>query len=134
MEQKKQGQIAKIQQRNNLEEILISRISSTGYDISKRDCKLFGVYKPIIEFEDQIELAVNIYDKIVDCADIYFGIRASQLSEALTKSVVRQIMQDYPNLSVEEIEHCFERFVQPKTDWRNITKLELIEPIKNIIL
>lgn len=79
---------------------------------------------------DQIEIAVQIFDKIVDCADIYFGIRANQMSEALTRSVVKQILNDFPLLTLEEIEHSFERFVQPKTDWRNITKLELIEPIK----
>ncbi len=39
-------------------------------------------------------------------------------------------MSEYPELTVEEIEHSFERFVQPKTDWRNVTKLELMEPIK----
>ena len=91
---------------------------------------MYGNGVQIKYYEDQIELAVQIFDKIVDCADIYFGIRANQMSEALTRSVVKQIMVDYPDLSVEEIEHCFERFVQPKTDWRNITKLELIEPIK----
>lgn len=39
-------------------------------------------------------------------------------------------MYDFPELTVEEIEHCFDRFVQPKTDWRNITKFELIAPIQ----
>ncbi|CAB4151779.1 hypothetical protein UFOVP597_34 [uncultured Caudovirales phage] len=52
------------------------------------------------------------------------------MSEALTRSVVKQILIDFPLLTLEEIEHSFERFVQPKTDWRNITKMELIEPIK----
>ena len=95
---------------------------------------MFGAGVQIKYYEDQIELAVQIFDKIVDCADIYFGIRANQMSEALTRSVVKQIMVDYPQLTIEEIEHCFERFVQPKTDWRNITKLELIEPIKKYYL
>jgi hypothetical protein len=120
--------------KNNLEEILLSRIGSSGIQISSRDCKMYGAGLEIKYYEDQIELAVQIFDKIVDCADIYFGIRANQMSEALTRSVVKQIMVDYPDLTVEEIEHCFERFVQPKTDWRNITKLELIEPIKKYYL
>lgn len=121
-------------QKNNLEEILLSRITSAGMQISKRDCQIYGAGLELKYYEDQIELAVKIYDKIVDCADIYFGIRANQMSEALTRSVVKQIMVDYPDLTVEEIEHCFERFVQPKTDWRNITKLELLEPIKKYYL
>lgn len=43
-------------------------------------------------------------------------------------------MYDFPLLTVEEIEHCFDRFVQPKTDWRNITKFELIAPIQKYYL
>lgn len=38
-------------------------------------------------------------------------------------------MLDFPLLTVDEIEHCFERFVEQKTDWRNITKFELMQPI-----
>lgn len=119
-------------QRSNLGEILISRINASGIEISSKDVKFFGSTSElsISSYSDQIEVAVQIFDKIIDCADIYFGIRANQMSEALTRSVVKQILNDFPLLTLDEIEHSFERFVQPKTDWRNITKLELIEPIK----
>jgi hypothetical protein len=132
--QRKQELTVRTPQKNNLEEILISRISCAGIEISPKDCKIYGSGIELKEYTDQIELAVKIYDKIIDCADIYFGIRANQMSEALTRSVVKQIMYDYPNLTIDEIEHSFERFLQPKTDWRNITKFELIAPIQKYYL
>lgn len=52
------------------------------------------------------------------------------MSDALTGSVVKQIMIDFPEITLEDIEYSFERFNPVKTDWRNITKIELLAPIK----
>ncbi len=113
---------------------MINRISSTGIEINKKDCKQLNNGELIKNYSDQIDLAVKIYEKIVDCADIYFGIRSNQMSEALTTSVVKQIMADFPEITIEDIEYSFERFNPIKTDWRNITKIELLAPIKKFYL
>lgn len=120
--------------RNNLDEILINRISATGIEINKKDCQQLQSGNLIKNYPDQIDLAVKIYEKIVDCADIYFGIRSNQMSEALTTSVVKQIMSDFPEITVEDIEYSYERFNPIKTDWRNVTKIEILAPIRKFYL
>jgi len=56
------------------------------------------------------------------------------MSDALTGSVVKQIMLDFPEITLDDIEYSFERYNPVKTDWRNITKIELLEPIRKFYL
>ena len=123
-------QIFNKKEKIDLEKNLINRISATGIEISQKDCQQLNNGNLIKNYPDKVDLAVKIYGKIVDCADIYFGIRQNQMSDALTGSVVKQIMIDFPEITLEDIEYSFERFNPVKTDWRNITKIELLAPIK----
>ena len=85
---------------------------------------------PILHFNNKIDCAVRIFKVIVDSADIYYGIRSGQLSEALTDKIVKKILTDYSELSISDIEYAYERFRKEKNDWRNITFDELIIPIQ----
>ena len=123
-------QIFNKKEKIDLEKNLINRISATGIEINQKDCQQLNNGNIIKNYPDKVDLAVKIYEKIVDCADIYFGIRQNQMSDALTGSVVKQIMIDFPEITLEDIEYSFERFNPVKTDWRNITKIELLAPIK----
>lgn len=85
---------------------------------------------PILHYNNKIDCAVRIFKVIVDSADIYYGIRSGQLSEALTDKIVKKILTDYSELSISDIEYSFERFRKEKNDWRNITFDELMTPIQ----
>lgn len=115
-------------QSNNLENALFLRLQSKGLPIVITDCKR-GNQIAIQMHPDKIECAVQIFKKIVDSADIYYGIRAGQLSEALTDKVVKTILRDYSELSIDDIDYAFERYRKEKNDWRNITFDELIAPL-----
>jgi len=127
-------QIFNKKEKIDLEKNLISRISATGIEINQKDCQQLSNGNLIKNYPDKVDLAVKIYERIVDCADIYFGIRQNQMSDALTGSVVKQIMLDFPEITLDDIEYSFERYNPVKTDWRNITKIELLEPIKKFYL
>lgn len=105
------------------------RLTSRAIPVLKSDINR-KQYLPIQFHEDKLDCAVKIFKSIVDCADIYYGIRSGQLSEALTDKVVSTIIRDYSELSVEDIEYAFERYRKEKTDWRNITFDEIMAPIK----
>lgn len=115
-------------QSTNLENALYLRLQSKGLAISKTDCSR-GNQVSIQMHPDKIECAVQIFKKIVDSADIYYGIRAGQLSEALTDKLVKTILRDYSELSIDDIDYAFERYRKEKNDWRNITFDELIAPL-----
>lgn len=117
-------------QLNNLSNALYLRLTSKQFPVSKRDCQRFDLQVSIKDHVDKVDCAVQIFKTIVDSADIYFGIRAGQLSEALTDKVVKTILAFYSDLSVEDIEYAFERYHKEKTDWRNVTLDELMNPIK----
>lgn len=85
---------------------------------------------PILHYSNKIDCAVRIFKVIVDSADIYYGIRSGQLSEALTDKMIKKILTDYSELSISDIEYAYERFRKEKNDWRNITFDELMIPIK----
>jgi len=127
-------QIFNKKEKIDLEKNLINRISATGIEINQKDCQQLSNGNLIKNYPDKVDLAVKIYEKIVDCADIYFGIRQNQMSDALTGSVVKQIMLDFPEITLDDIEYSFERSNPVKTDWRNITKIELLEPIRKFYL
>jgi hypothetical protein len=115
-------------QSNNLSNALFLRLQSKGLQIVPADCKR-GNQIAIQMHPDKVDCAVQIFKKIVDSADIYYGIRAGQLSEALTDKVVKIILRDYSELSVDDIDYAFERYRKEKNDWRNITFDELIAPL-----
>jgi hypothetical protein len=108
---------------------LFLRLTSKQLPILKSDCSR-GNQISIKYHPDKIDCAVQIFKVIVDSADIYYGIRSGQLSEALTDKVVKTILSDFNELSVSDIEYAYERFRKEKNDWRNITFDELIQPIK----
>jgi hypothetical protein len=85
---------------------------------------------PIFHYSNKIDCAVRIFKVIVESADIYYGIRSGQLSEALTDKIVKKILTDYSKLSISDIEYAYERFRKEKNDWRNITFDELMIPIQ----
>lgn len=114
----------------DLEKVLESRINASGLDVIKKDFQRHNTGIALCNYLDKVQAAIEIYDLIVDSADVYFGIRAEQLSQALIKAVVNTIMEDFSALSLSDIQYSFERYVTPKTDWRNITKFELIAPIQ----
>ena len=121
--------MVKTTQSNNLDNALFLRLTSKQLPILKSDCNR-GNQVSIKYHPDKIDCAVEIFKTITDSADIYYGIRAGQLSEALTDKVVKTILSDFNELSVSDIEYAYERFRKEKNDWRNITFDELIQPIK----
>ena len=121
--------MVKTTQSNNLDNALFLRLTSKQLPILKSDCSR-GNQISIKYHPDKIDCAVQIFKVIVDSADIYYGIRSGQLSEALTDKVVKTILSDFNELSVSDIEYAYERFRKEKNDWRNITFDELIQPIK----
>jgi hypothetical protein len=125
----KQELMVKTTQSNNLDNALFLRLTSKQLPILKSDCSR-GNQISIKYHPDKIDCAVQIFKVIVDSADIYYGIRSGQLSEALTDKVVKTILSDFNELSVSDIEYAYERFRKEKNDWRNITFDELIQPIK----
>lgn len=105
-----------------------SKIVSAGIDT--KNLKLyFNNYKPIKSYEDQMSVIVEIHSKIIDCIDIYYGIRANQLSEALINNVVKTIFEQFNEISIEEIFYAYDTFTPQKNDWRNVTKQEILKPI-----
>jgi hypothetical protein len=115
-----------------LNNVLTSQLKvNNDLQISKNDLDLILNNKvpKIKESKDLIKCATDIFKKITDCADIYYGIRANQMSDALTDSIVKTILKDYGDLTIDEIEWAFEREEINKTDWRNITKREMIAPL-----
>lgn len=117
-------------QLNNLSNALYLRLTSKQLPVSKSDCQRFDLQVSIKDYIDKIDCAVKVYKAIVDSADIYFGIRAGQLSEALTDKIVKNILMNYADLSIEDIDYAFERYHKEKNDWRNVTIDELMNPIK----
>lgn len=125
----KQELIVRTTQSNNLDNALFLRLTSKQLPVLKSDCSR-GNQIAIANHPNKIECAIEIYKAITDSADIYYGIRAGQLSEALTDKVVKTILRDFNQLSVSDIEYAYERFRKEKNDWRNITFDELIQPIQ----
>lgn len=125
----KQELMSKEMQLKTLNNALFLRLTSKQHSILQSD-----VNRPyelaIKEQPNQIDIAVKIFKVVVDSADIYFGVRSGNLSEALTDKVVKKILESYSELSVSDIEYAYERFRKEKTDWRNVTFDELINPIK----
>lgn len=116
-------------QSKTLNSALFLRLTSKQISILQSDVN--RSYEPPIKvFPNKIDIAVKIFKVIVDSADIYYGIRSGQLSEALTDKVVKKILDEYNELSISDIEYAYERFRKEKTDWRNITFDELMIPIK----
>lgn len=124
-----QGMILNSQQLMNLERNCFSRLKARILTISEQDCNRHSSGIQIRDYIDQIELAVNIYEVIINSADIYFGVKATSLSDALIKAVVQEIIKKYSTFTLSDIEYSFERFSKQRTDWRNLTKSDLIEPI-----
>lgn len=105
---------------------MVARLSS----VSEQDCHRHSSGIQIRDYIDQVELAVSIYEVIINSADVHFGIKATSLSDALIKAVVTEITKNYSKLTLTDVEYAYERFSKQRTDWRNLTKSDLIEPIK----
>lgn len=114
----------------NLERSCYSRLRSKILSVTEQDCSRHSTGIQVRDYIDQIELAVSIYEVIINSADVYFGVKASSLSDALIKVVVQDIIKNYSTFTLSDIEYAFERFAKQRTDWRNLTKSDLIEPIK----
>lgn len=106
----------------------INRASGLSVSFSNDPNKFDNL--PILHYNNKIDCAVRIFKVIVDSADIYYGIRSGQLSEALTDKIVKKILSDYSELSISDIEYAYERYRKEKNDWRNITFDELMIPIQ----
>lgn len=98
--------------------------------ITLTDCTRNSSGIQLRDYTDQIDLAVKIYEVIIESADIHFGVKASSLSDALIRAVVQDIIKNYNTLTLTDIEYSFERFAKQRTDWRNLTKSDLIQPIQ----
>ena len=94
----------------NLERNCFSRLKARILTISEQDCNRHSSGIQIRDYIDQIELAVNIYEVIINSADIYFGVKATSLSDALIKAVVQEIIKKYSTFTLSDIEYSFERF------------------------
>jgi hypothetical protein len=114
----------------NLEKSCYSRLVARLSSVSEQDCHRHSSGIQIRDYIDQVELAVSIYEVIINSADVYFGIKATSLSDALIKAVVQEITKNYSKLTLTDVEYAYERFSKQRTDWRNLTKSDLIEPIK----
>lgn len=113
----------------DLDNALFLRLTSKQLPVLKSDCNR-GNQISIANHPDKVDCAIQIFKAITDSADIYYGIRAGQLSEALTDKVVKTILRDFNQLSVSDIDYAYERFRKEKNDWRNITFDELMQPIQ----
>jgi len=107
---------------------LTSRLVSSGEQTTNVKV-FFKDYTPINKVQDQCAVICDVHSTVIDCIDIYFGVRANQISEALLQSVVKTIFENYYDLAVEEIVTAYETFTPQKTDWRNVTKPEILKPI-----
>jgi hypothetical protein len=114
----------------NLEKSCYSRLVARLSSVSEQDCHRHSSGIQIRDYIDQVELAVSIYEVIINSADVYFGIKATSLSDALIKAVVTEITKNFSKLTLSDVEYAYERFSKQRTDWRNLTKSDLIEPIK----
>lgn len=115
----------------NIEKIF-SKLTSVGIQVNNVKT-YFNDYTPIKAQKDQCNVVLDIHSKVIDCIDIYFGIRANQLSDALIDNIVKTIYQNYNDLSVEEILIAYDTHTPQKTDWRNVTKPEILKPINDYL-
>lgn len=103
------------------------------------------IYKDLQEIEHTIEFKLSdrilemnsitrliaLQDAIVNAIEIHFGVRSGNLSDALIKSCITEIIDKYGTLTYPDIEFAFDRYIkQKKEDWKNPTKLDVLNPIK----
>ena len=84
----------------------------------------------IAEYTDAVKLVEDVTATIERMVDIHFGLRSDQLSDALIESVMIDVVKRFRTMSCLDIQHAYDRNEIIKTDWRNVTKREIIAPIE----
>jgi len=63
------------------------------------------------------------------CCDVYFGLRANQVSTDLLNKAANILFEKYPHVTATDIEHAFDRSTYEKKDWNGLKLSELMTPI-----
>ena len=63
------------------------------------------------------------------CCDVYFGLRANQVSTDLLNKAASILFDKYPHVTSTDIEHAFDRSTYEKKDWNGLKLSELMNPI-----
>lgn len=100
--------------------------------IQKNDLDHFVVNQPALaDYVDIYQLGKDLDTVLSNICIVYFGIREGLIPDEIIEQTSAEIVKRFKGLRIADINYAFERANIEKPDtWRNITKVELIEPIE----